>query len=112
MLCKGKGVGIRKSRVFLNSNQKNPVALIPPFWRNRPHYSGLDVHNGILLSPTYDALFDRHLISFENNGKIILSEPIAQEAYAKIGVTGRESISNLSEFNLSYLEKHRSELGG
>ncbi|WP_369426179.1 HNH endonuclease [Aquimarina aggregata] len=28
----------------------------------------LDVDCGILLSPDYDALFDKHLISFENSG--------------------------------------------
>jgi 5-methylcytosine-specific restriction enzyme A len=54
------------------------------------------VHNGLLLSPTYDALFDRKLISFDNSGKIILSDAIDFNAYKKIGVTGKEKINNLS----------------
>lgn len=66
-----------------------------------------DVHNGILLSPTYDALFDKHLITFENTGKIILSDSIETQAYQKIGVTGNEKIQNLSQYNFDYLEKHR-----
>ncbi|MCX6324654.1 MAG: HNH endonuclease, partial [Sphingobacteriales bacterium] len=45
-------------------------------WAEADDNQRLDVHNGILLSPTYDALFDRHLISFENNGKILLSDSI------------------------------------
>jgi 5-methylcytosine-specific restriction enzyme A len=45
-------------------------------WKNASNADRLNVHNGILLSPTYDALFDRHLISFENSGKIILSESV------------------------------------
>jgi 5-methylcytosine-specific restriction enzyme A len=69
----------------------------------------LDVHNGILLSPTYDALFDRHLISFENSGKIILSETIETQAYQKIGVTGKEQIKNLSQYNFDYLSQHRNQ---
>lgn len=66
-----------------------------------------DVNNGILLSPTYDALFDKHLISFENSGKIILSSSIETQAYEKIGVTGLEKIRNFSQHNFDYLENHR-----
>lgn len=66
-----------------------------------------DVNNGILLSPTYDALFDKHLITFENSGKIILSDSIETQAYKKIGITGNEKIQSLSQYNFEYLEKHR-----
>jgi 5-methylcytosine-specific restriction enzyme A len=65
------------------------------------------VHNGILLSPTYDALFDRHLITFENTGRIILSDKIETQAFQKIGVSGSEKIKSLSNYNFDYLEKHR-----
>jgi 5-methylcytosine-specific restriction enzyme A len=61
------------------------------------------------LSPVYDALFDRHLVSFENNGKIILNSKIELNAFEKIGVTGKERISNFSGNNLQYLQRHREE---
>jgi 5-methylcytosine-specific restriction enzyme A len=77
-------------------------------WSEADDNERLDVHNGILLSPTYDALFDRHFITFEPNGKIILSEGIESQAFHKIGVTGKESIKNLSTYNHVYLDKHRS----
>ncbi len=77
-------------------------------WSNSNDNERLDVDNGILLSPTYDALFDRHLISFENSGKIILSDNIEKQAYQKIGVTGNEKIQNLSSHNHDYLERHRN----
>lgn len=76
-------------------------------WAEADNEQRMDIHNGILLSPTYDALFDRSLISFENSGKIILSDAIAMEAYQKIGVTGKEKISNFSTYNYDYLDKHR-----
>lgn len=78
-------------------------------WANSTNEERLDIHNGILLSPTYDALFDCHLITFENSGKIILSEKIESEAYKKIGVIGSESIKNLSAYNQNYLEIHRKK---
>jgi hypothetical protein len=37
-------------------------------WSESNDNERLDADNGLLLSPTYDALFDRHLISFENDG--------------------------------------------
>lgn len=79
-------------------------------WSESNNNERLDIHNGILLSPTYDALFDRHLISFENNGKIILSDAIDYEAYKKVGIYGKEEIKNLSQYNFSYLLRHRNNL--
>lgn len=79
-------------------------------WSEATNEERLSVHNGILLSPTYDALFDRHLISFDNNGKILLSDSIEVAAYEKIGVTGKERIVGLSDYNHYFLERHRSFL--
>ncbi len=77
-------------------------------WSKATDEERLDVDNGLLLSPTYDALFDRHLISFENNGKIILSSAIEKKAYQKIGVSGNEKILDLSVHNFRYLEQHQN----
>ena len=75
-------------------------------WAKSNDMERLDVHNGILLSPTYDALFDKHLITFDDKGKIILSDKIEHSAYQKIGVTGKEQIHDLSLYNFQYLERH------
>jgi hypothetical protein len=77
-------------------------------WRDATDDQRLDVDNGILLSPTYDALFDKHLISFEDNGKIILSDQIEPSAFELIGVTGHEQIRDLSSGNKAYLNQHRN----
>jgi 5-methylcytosine-specific restriction protein A len=81
-------------------------------WKDSTNQERLDVNNGILLSPTYDALFDRRLVSFENNGKIILSEALAKSNYTLLGVNGKETIRNLSTENHSYLERHRLLMSG
>lgn len=112
------GQGAYRKRIIHRWEYKCPITgysnldiliashIVP--WSVSDNNERLDVHNGILLSPTYDALFDRHLISFENNGKIILSETIEENAYRKIGVTGKETIKNLSEYNFGYLDRHRN----
>lgn len=75
-------------------------------WSKATDHERLDVNNGLLLSPTYDALFDKHLITFDNKGKILLSDKIEFSAYQKIGVTGEEQISELSMYNVQYLDRH------
>jgi predicted restriction endonuclease len=79
--------------------------IIP--WKDSTNEERLDVGNGILLSPTYDALFDKALISFENNGKNILPDSLFKTNYEDLGVTGKEFIHNLSSDNRVYLERHR-----
>lgn len=79
-------------------------------WKDATDEERLDVDNGILLSPTYDALFDRHLISFENNGKIVLSDALLSSDFASIGITGKELIKNLTVSNKRYLDRHRQNL--
>lgn len=78
-------------------------------WKEATDDERLDVDNGILLSPTYDALFDKHLISFEDSGKIILSDDIEQKAFSLIGVTGNERVRDLSDGNKHYLDTHRTK---
>ena len=75
-------------------------------WSKATDHERLDVNNGLLLSPTYDALFDKHLITFDNKGKIQLSDKIEFSAYQKIGVTGKEQITDLSIYNVQYLDRH------
>lgn len=78
-------------------------------WKDASDQERLDVENGILLSPTYDALFDQHLITFNNDGEIQLSNLIEDSAYQRIGVTGTERLKNISEGMFSYLDSHQNE---
>ncbi len=89
---------------------KNPRILIASHivpWKKSTDSERLDVDNGLLLSPVYDALFDRKLISFEDNGKIILSNEIQKHDFGKIGLTGKEKIRAINDGNKAYLDRHR-----
>jgi hypothetical protein len=91
----------------------NPQVLIASHivpWKESTDLERLDVNNGILLSATYDALFDKHLISFDEKGRIILSKELKQYAFGKLNVTGSESIEGFTDENQNYLERHRKIL--
>ena len=68
----------------------------------------LDVENGILLSPNVDSLFDKHLISFTNNGEMVLSSRITEQQLNKLGIPTKVVIP-VSEGMKKYLEKHREK---
>jgi hypothetical protein len=66
----------------------------------------LDVNNGILLSPNIDSLFDKHLISFEDNGSILISEKLSNDDLGILGIT-RNIRLNVNDDMKKYLSHHR-----
>lgn len=71
----------------------------------------LDPFNGFLLSPVYDRAFDEGLISFTDEGKVIIS-PALGEDVERLGINRDARIENLSPFSLGYLKYHRDHLFG
>ncbi|WP_247233346.1 HNH endonuclease [Telluribacter sp. SYSU D00476] len=82
--------------------------IIP--WAESSDQERLDPENGILLSPTLDALFDRHLISFDDEGKIIISRKLSDKDLVQLGINWSMRIYSLTEGNKKYLARHRELL--
>ena len=76
-------------------------------WRDSNDKERRDVNNGILLSPTYDALFDKHLISFDDFGRIIISSKIKNLANV-LGIDLNAQIKVDDEMK-NYLSRHRQK---
>lgn len=70
-----------------------------------------DPNNGFLLCPMHDFLFDGHLISFDDNGEIMISENIPEEFYDEFNIS-KESCVDILEENKIYLELHRRAFNG
>ena len=79
-------------------------------WSESTEEERLDVDNGILLSPLYDALFDNHLISFADNGSIIFSKTISHEI-ENLNID-REAKITVNEEMKPLLSRHRNRLKG
>lgn len=78
-------------------------------WRDSSDAERLDPHNGLLLTPSIDHLFDRGFISFEPNGRLLLSPVAHQESLSKMGVP-LDPAANVGRFTADqarYLEHHR-----
>ena len=76
-------------------------------WRKSTNKERLDRYNGLLLLPNYDKLFDKGLISFEDNGKIIISPLIKEEEYKVLGISPNDRLFKVYPKNKPYLEEHR-----
>ena len=81
--------------------------IIP--WSEASDDERLDVDNGILLSPLYDALFDKHLISFDNEGNILFSPTMSDDHIGQLGISINAKIS-VKRGMLKYLARHREKL--
>ena len=76
-------------------------------WSKSTNIEKLDPYNGLLLLPNYDKLFDKGLISFEDNGKIIISPLIKEEEYKVLGISPNDRLFKVYPKNKPYLEEHR-----
>ncbi|MDB4759157.1 HNH endonuclease [Akkermansiaceae bacterium] len=78
-------------------------------WRESTDEEKLDPENGMLLSPIYDALFDKYLISFGSDGRIHLSNLLSAELVESLGIDANAQIE-VTERMESYLERHRAKI--
>jgi hypothetical protein len=66
----------------------------------------------LLLTPTIDHLFDRGFISFEADGKLLVSPVAHGPSLERMGVAvgGRVNVGGFSEGQRGYLEFHRERV--
>lgn len=78
-------------------------------WSVSDNSERLDPFNGLPLSPVYDKAFDVGLISFDDEGKILISKYLARDADL-LGISGQERIRELNFLHKKYLAHHRKNL--
>lgn len=95
--------GINEQRILLASHIKP--------WAISTNEERLDIHNGFILSPNVDKLFDKGLITFENNKKLIISSTLSKSNIDKIGIIPDKKYVKLPiENRIGYLEFHRENI--
>lgn len=67
----------------------------------------LDVYNGLLLAAHVDALFDSHLMTFDDSGNAIFSARIDAKLRAKLGLTNILRIRQLAPEHHRFLAWHQ-----
>ncbi len=76
-------------------------------WASSNDSERIDPYNGFLLLPNIDKVFDKGLISFDKQGKIIISKSIISPS--NLGISSEMSIV-LDERHTMYLNFHRENV--
>ena len=69
----------------------------------------LSPFNGFLLNVALDALFDKFLISFADDGSIMLAPSLKPEELAAVGITPEMRIEGIRSEHLPFLSYHRAQ---
>ena len=79
-------------------------------WSEATNAERLDPYNGLLLAAHVDALFDKNLISFADDGSLIRSPRIDEAVLAILGISKTAKICGLDKRHTGYLTYHRARL--
>jgi predicted restriction endonuclease len=85
------------------------AAHIKP-WRCASNAERLDPNHGLLVLRQYDRLFDRGLISFADDGAILLSEALPRGKLPLLGVREDARLSEVDPAHRPYLSFHRERV--
>lgn len=78
-------------------------------WRSSTNKERLDPNNGLLLESNFDALFDSGLISFEDNGAMLVSENLPETERERLRIPANLRISP-NQYLCRYLDYHRNKV--
>lgn len=79
-------------------------------WRDSTNAERTNRYNGLLLLPQYDHLFDKKLISFEDDGQIIKSPVLNRIPLNHLGIREDDRLRTLSKDHLPFLQYHRESM--
>ncbi|MEK0363003.1 HNH endonuclease [Pseudomonas sp. CBC3] len=80
-------------------------------WAVADDTARLDPYNGLLLAAHIDRLFESGLVSFADDGQLLISERLEGESRALLGLDKVLRISGLSKKHGQYLMHHREKFG-
>ena len=110
------GQGLFRKRVLLKDPRCKVTGLederlliashIKP-WRDSTNPERLDGSNGIMLSPHVDALFDKHLITFENDGRIRVHTALPRDVLDRWSIQPDRKVERFRPEQHRFLAHHR-----
>ncbi|AEC02356.1 HNH endonuclease [Parasphaerochaeta coccoides] len=91
------------------SNQRILIASHIKPWRDSTNEERIDPKNSLILSPTYDRLFDLGYISFDpRDGRIWMSDVVDDRDWDKLHVDDSRRLKKVPEGVDSYLHYHNT----
>lgn len=79
-------------------------------WRDSTNDERLNIYNGLLLLPNLDACFDIGLISFDDEGKILVSSQINDTILVQLGINRKMKLLKIEQQHKVFLDYHRRNM--
>jgi predicted restriction endonuclease len=79
-------------------------------WSESSLQERTDLFNGLLLSPTLDTAFDAGFITFDENGRILISDLLSNDDATALGIHPEMKVHDLDDRHKKYLDHHRREV--
>lgn len=111
-----RGQGIFKANVRLNEKACRITGVTDPQhlrashikpWKDSTDEEKLNGSNGLLLAPHADHLFDKGLISFADNGNLLVSPQLDEEVLAKWTIPKAMNVGPFKPQQSAFLSYHR-----
>lgn len=82
-------------------------------WRESKAEERVDARNSLILSPTYDKLFDLGFITFKpDTGKILLSQGLSTSNWEKLKIDDSRHLTMIPDGTAEYLAYHNTHIFG
>ena len=91
--------GVTDARVLVASHIKP--------WREADNADRLNGNNGILLSPHVDALFDEELLSFEDDGQMLVHPSLSPDVLYRWSIDPAKRVEPFRDEQRPFLARHR-----
>lgn len=91
--------GVTDARVLIASHIKP--------WREADNADRLNGNNGILLSPHVDALFDEELLSFEDDGHVLVHPSLSPDVLYRWSIDPTRRVEPFRNEQRHFLARHR-----
>jgi HNH endonuclease len=93
-----------KTRKVLRASHIKP-------WAESNNRERLDPFNGLALIPNLDVAFDRGLISFQDDGRILISPNMDHRTRTTLGISSKMRVKRFKARHFPYLKYHRRKWG-
>ena len=77
-------------------------------WRDSTNPERINGFNGIMLSPHVDALFDERLISFEDDGRMLVHPGLSSDVLSRWSISRSTKVEHFRPEQSAFLHHHRA----
>ena len=114
---RGQGIFKANVRMIENHCRVTRVSIVRHLrashikpWAISNNHEKLDGHNGLLLSPHIDHLFDRGFISFKSSGELLVSKELNPRVLDQWSISRSSNVGTFTKLQGSYLEFHQDNI--